>query len=155
MRLACHSKQPRRSSESWVLRSHLVVRPLRGLQTSGILSESTDKIPSWLLAPLQSVTRKPCCVRRRNHFLEVFFPHSATVPSRATIPGLTSPGSRDVLALSIGPDVFLPRRSPEYVSIRRAHGVHPSELALPRTAVVSRPGIPSCDLMSTEVVIFA
>jgi hypothetical protein len=109
MRLASHSKPPRRSSESWVLRPHLVVPTTPWSSNVRNPDQINRQNPFLAFAPLQSVTRKPRCVHGRSPLSRGLFPHSAITSSRATTPGIASPGSRDVLALSMGHDVFLPR----------------------------------------------
>jgi hypothetical protein len=81
-------------------------------------------------------------------------------PAPAALPICKDPPLSGVTHLSHVAPLHLPcastlyslRRLPGILSTRCAHGTEPSELDLTRIAVVSRPGIPSCDWLNASRV---
>jgi len=95
-------------------------------------------------APLQSLTRR-CPHLAGAPLSRGSRPHSATVPRRATAPGVASSGSCCVPAVPAGFDALLPSRSPWCVSTRRAPGVPPFRAFSRGDRSASRRPLPSCD----------
>jgi hypothetical protein len=147
MRLTCPSKASSRPSASWVRRSHLVVRPPRGLRHARHHLFYQAVILPRASAPLQSLTRIPRSRPRPLLLLSRgFVPpqrnpirashHPRTLPVRVLLRPCRSSRLRRLAPARISRMCFNPARS---------RGFFPSELDLTTIADASRRDIPSCD----------